>query len=380
MRDAAALSVDVRLAQSAAERAEVFQFRYRVQVEELDMDPAGADRDQRLVRDGLDADATHLTLRQRGEIVATVRLSGGPSAPLPREVDPIYRLSQFDLFGRRALTLTDRLVIAREHNHAEAAVLLGAAYKIARRQGSRFDFTHCAPGLVRLYEQLGYRRYTECFVDSETGYRVPMVLLTEDLGYLRTMRSPLAGIAAGYRNPPETALWFARSFPEFAGLNAEPIRDEERFWQYLCDRLRQSPTVGIPLFAGIEFRDVRRFLSIGTILRVRKGETILRAGTHSEEMYVVLSGAVEAQIRGEPVAAFGRGDVFGEIAFISAEPRTADVIATDDTELLVLTQDYLKRAMGALPEIAAKVLFNLSLVLCQRLRDATRSWLAARAA
>lgn len=368
------------MARSEAERDEVFRFRYRVLVEELDLEPAGIDRDRQVVRDGLDLDALHLTLRQHNAIVATVRLSGGPGAPLPREVDPIFRLAEFQPFGRQALTLTDRLVIARAHNHAEASVLLGAAYKIARRNGSRFDFTHCAPGLVRLYEQLGYRRYTECFVDSETGYRVPMVLLTEDHGYLRAMRSPLSGIAGGYPNPPETAQWFARNFPAYAGAGHEPIRDEERFWEYLCERLRQSPTVGVPLFNGMDFRDVRRFLNIGTILRVRKGETIVRAGTRSEEMYVVLSGAVEARVDAKPVACFGRGDAFGEIAFLSAEPRSADVVATDDAEVLVLTQDYLKRAMAAFPEVAATVLFNLSLVLCQRLRDATQGWLAARAA
>ena len=197
---------------------------------------------------------------------------------------------------------------------------------------------------------------------------------------LRTVRSPLAKLAAGYPNLPDTALWFSRNFPDYAGLKSEPLHDEERFWSYLCERLRQAPTVGIPLLANIEFRDVRRFLSIGTILRVRRGETILRAGTRSDEMYVVLSGAMEAQVNGEPVASFGRGDVFGEIAFLSAEPRTADVVATDDVEVLVLTQDYLKRAMAAVPEIAAKVLFNMSLILCRRLKESTRSWLAAKAA
>ena len=54
------------------------------------------------------------------------------------------------------------------------------------------------------------------------------------------------------------------------------------------------------------------------------------------------------------------------------------MVATDDVEVLVLTQDYLKRAMAAMPEVAAQVLFNLSLILCRRLKDATRSWIAAK--
>jgi hypothetical protein len=380
MRDSAPSTVQVRLAQSEAERHEVYRFRYRVLVTEMGMEPAGTDHAIEEVREALDSEAKHLTLWQGGILVAAIRMSGGVAAPLPQDVDRILGLKRFEQFGRPVLTLTDRLVIAREHDHGAAPVLLGAAYKLGRRNGGRFDFTHCAPGMVRLYEQLGYRRYTACFVDQETGYRVPMVLLTEDLGYLRAAHSPLAAIAAGYANVPDTGHWFARAFPDYAGLQSEPVRDEQRFWSYLCERLRQSPTIGIPLFAEMDFRDVRRFLSIGTILRVRKGDTIVRNGTHSEEMYVVLSGAVEAQIGGTPVAGFGQGDVFGEIAFLSAEPRTADVIATDDAEVLVLTQDYLQRAMAAIPEVAAKVLFNLSLILCRRLKDSTQSWLAARAA
>ena len=257
---AIAIPVSVRLAETEAERQRVYRLRYRVLVGELGMEPTGTEHGCEQIRDPLDDTARQLTLLQGGELIAAIRLSGGSAAPLPRDVDGQLGLSPFEFFGRHALTLTDRLVVSRDHSHAEAAVLLGAVYKIARKQGGRFDFTHCAPALVRLYEQLGYRRYTQCFVDQETGYRVPMVLLTEDLGYLRNLKSPIAGLATGYANPPETGLWFTRTFPDFAGLKAEPIRDEQRFWSYLCERLRQSPTVGIPLFAGMEFRDVRRFL------------------------------------------------------------------------------------------------------------------------
>jgi hypothetical protein len=367
----------VSLAENAAERAAVHRFRYRVLVAYLGEEPDGTDHGAGEVRDAFDIAAQQLVLRQQGEIVAAIRLCGGGTAPLPVALDSLYRLDRFAPFGRRALSMTDRLVLAPEHGRTEAALLIAAAYKTARRHGSRFDFTCCTPALVRLYEQLGYRRYAEPFVDAESGYRLPMVLLTEDLAYLRTARSPLAAIAAGYPNRADTAIWFAGAFPDHAGLKAEPVHDEDRFWRHLCDTLKQSPTVGIPLFAGMAFRDVRRFLKIGTILQVGRGELILRAGSRSEEMYIVLAGAAEARIGSQPVAAFGRGETFGELAFLSAEPRTADVVATDPVEVLVLTQDYLKRAMAAMPEIAAQVLFNLSLILTRRLKDATRSWIAA---
>jgi CRP-like cAMP-binding protein len=66
-----------------------------------------------------------------------------------------------------------------------------------------------------------------------------------------------------------------------------------------------------------------------------------------------------------------RGAVFGEMAFLSEVRRTATVVALSDVEVLVITQKYLRDIMESMPEIACRVLFNLSLVLCERLANST---------
>ena len=54
---------------------------------------------------------------------------------------------------------------------------------------------------------------------------------------------------------------------------------------------------------------------------------------------------------------------------MSEVPRTADIIATEDVEALILTREILTRAMEGMPNIMVKVLFNLSMTLPERLRN-----------
>ena len=63
----------------------------------------------------------------------------------------------------------------------------------------------------------------------------------------------------------------------------------------------------------------------------------------ADKFYIVLSGTVHASIDGELVAPKHAGDAFGEMALISDERRTADVLAMEPCELAVLHRhDYLE--------------------------------------
>ena len=100
-------------------------------------------------------------------------------------------------------------------------------------------------------------------------------------------------------------------------------------------------------------------------------------------MYIILSGVAEAVSRkGEQehsLAIMSKGQIFGEVAFISKAVRSADVNALTEMQVLIISKSFLTRAMRKQPEISAKVLLNLSLILAQRLRDRTDSWVEAMA-
>ena len=64
-----------------------------------------------------------------------------------------------------------------------------------------------------------------------------------------------------------------------------------------------------------------------------------------------------------------RGGLFGEIALLDGQPRSADAVAMEDTELLVLERSRLMPFLNANPEIAIRLLA----VLCQRLRQTSEA-------
>lgn len=88
------------------------------------------------------------------------------------------------------------------------------------------------------------------------------------------------------------------------------------------------------------------------------GETILRRGDAGDEMYVLLEGAVEVRVTGDDgrlrfTTHLNQGDLFGEMALLTGERRTADVVAVETCECLVLGRAELESRLGEHPALAA---------------------------
>jgi CRP/FNR family cyclic AMP-dependent transcriptional regulator len=103
----------------------------------------------------------------------------------------------------------------------------------------------------------------------------------------------------------------------------------------------------VPLFRNLDKRQLHSLAQSMTPRRYAAGETVLRQGKGGIGLYVVLSGRTEAvHTRADGtrvvVNAFGPADYFGELAMLNDEPRTASVVAVEDTECLVLVRwDFL---------------------------------------
>ena len=85
-------------------------------------------------------------------------------------------------------------------------------------------------------------------------------------------------------------------------------------------------------------------------------------------LFVVLDGTVEVRDGETPLAVFGPGDVFGEMAFLLERPRSQDVYAaTDGVRVLSLSEATLRQMIKRDPAIAAHLLLNISKMLCLRI-------------
>ena len=104
-------------------------------------------------------------------------------------------------------------------------------------------------------------------------------------------------------------------------------------------------------------------------LRVRAGGVIFREGEQADELFVIKSGYVRIQIGNRMVAELTADDIFGEMALIDSEPRSATAVAITDVELVPITEKQFLFLVGQTPYFALKVMRTLA----QRLRVTNKS-------
>ena len=96
------------------------------------------------------------------------------------------------------------------------------------------------------------------------------------------------------------------------------------------------------------------------------GETVIRAGDPGSSMFVVHKGRVQVQVNenGRPrtVATLNEGDFFGEMALFTGEPRTANVLALEETEVLEIGHAAMKRVFDTNPDLVE----SLSFIIAER--------------
>jgi small-conductance mechanosensitive channel/CRP-like cAMP-binding protein len=106
----------------------------------------------------------------------------------------------------------------------------------------------------------------------------------------------------------------------------------------------------------------RRMLANGSVLRLyAEGETVMRQGDDSAEMFILEHGEVMvARERGAglgeiELARLGEGAFFGEMALITGEPRTATVRAVSPCSTLVIDRGALRVVLEAAPQLAEHI-------------------------
>ncbi len=149
-------------------------------------------------------------------------------------------------------------------------------------------------------------------------------------------------------------------------------------WDLLFVKLGHDPHKTIPLLKGLRRSQARIAVLMGHLVELPEGSVVVKQGTLGEEMYVILRGSAEVRASagdGPPKAVrrLERGDVFGEMGLVRHHPRSADVVALEDVEMLAVDERFLTRLQRRYPRIAAKVFLNLTRILSDRL-EGTTEW------
>jgi len=107
------------------------------------------------------------------------------------------------------------------------------------------------------------------------------------------------------------------------------------------------------------------------------GERIFRQGDAGDEIFLVRRGRVRIALdfgKGPSyhIATFGRGDFFGEVAFLDRGARSADAVALQETDLLVLSRSRFDAVAAQHPRLGQQFFASLARSLAIRLRQADR--------
>ena len=130
--------------------------------------------------------------------------------------------------------------------------------------------------------------------------------------------------------------------------------------------MARSPADRYPSIAALR-EDLVRFMRGGGDFprkTFEAGETIIREGEPGDAAYIIVAGQCDIQKElpsgTETLMSIGPGAVFGEMAIMTEGPRTATVVATEPTTVLVLTPAILELEMSALKPWVATLLKSLA--------------------
>lgn len=93
-----------------------------------------------------------------------------------------------------------------------------------------------------------------------------------------------------------------------------------------------------------------------SVLRVTKGETVVTKGDHGSTMYFIATGKVQVHDGKVVLARLNEGEIFGEMAVLDADVRSASVSAEEDSTLFGLERDVLWRIVSQSPKALKSII------------------------
>jgi hypothetical protein len=132
----------------------------------------------------------------------------------------------------------------------------------------------------------------------------------------------------------------------------------------------------IKILAEMDDAQLEAFLQFVEVVRYRPFTTVVRKLEHGDALFMVLEGELRARTvidgKESTLSTLGPGDSFGEVAMLDHGPRSADVLANEDSLVLKVSGPAIERMTRELPQCAAPFLLALGKALAGKTRSLTK--------
>ncbi|KYZ77972.1 cyclic nucleotide-binding protein [Anaerosporomusa subterranea] len=361
----------VGIASTAKEKTEIYQFRYSIYVEEMSRQLRSPDNGEKLLYDEMDEWGVLLYVKADSELIGVSRINIGLLQNFHPDIITSLSLKKFQNFytGKKdqKFGLITKLMVSPLYRNSPALYLLMAkAYELSCEHRVQFTFGGCNFYLLRLYEEIGVRRFGENFQDPGYGLLAPVVWLIDDIEHMRKLHSPFYRLARKREAVnKQVADWFFTDFSEASSVINSQLVTEEELWTVLCTRLGDSPNKAMPILQGLSEADAKKFLhKCGLVTQCHANDQIITSGDPSNELNILLSGELHASSLSESgTNRILPGQHFGSVGLVDHTSHTQDIVAVTLTEILVLSRMAFPKFRHRYPGITNHVLENLSHII-----------------
>ncbi|HEU5214768.1 MAG TPA: cyclic nucleotide-binding domain-containing protein [Gaiellaceae bacterium] len=116
----------------------------------------------------------------------------------------------------------------------------------------------------------------------------------------------------------------------------------------------------VPLFERCSKRELGEIATLADELDLPSARNLTREGQGGWEFIILVEGEADVVRKGRVINQLGPGDFIGEIALITAQPRTATVRTRGPSRILVVSASGFRVLMRDVPSIQDKVMAALA--------------------
>lgn len=131
-----------------------------------------------------------------------------------------------------------------------------------------------------------------------------------------------------------------------------------------------------PIYREFETEDIDILSNICEEVKIKKGEIIFKEGSPGDALFIIKKGVVkvfkETRTRKKLITILSEGEFFGEMALIDGSPRSATIVADEDSEFIKLSLENFNKLKNEYPKTALKVFGALLKFMSYRIRRTTK--------